>query len=271
MKIKTYVINLKESVSRRERVLTEIQKYPCLNVEFVEAVNGKKMSVEEINRHFDSHKFVRRAGRNPLPGEIGCVLSHNECYRRLLDSNDNIALILEDDVCFLDQEHFESILMDISQKMVQNIPCVLTLSRHNLYYKNKIDKIGEYSLYRIREAWGMCAYIINKKAADKILSMPKPYYVADDFLLLNKKNITVYGIHPMLALSASEFYDFGLYGKEGSEKYKIETTIWKDEDIVWEKSLRCLTLFYYNKIYHCLLLLLQVLKRRSYYFHRNSF
>ena len=57
MKIKTYVINLKESVVRRNALLSEVAKYPCMDVEIVEAVNGRKMSSEDIKKNFDVLKF----------------------------------------------------------------------------------------------------------------------------------------------------------------------------------------------------------------------
>lgn len=251
MKIKTYVINLKESVERRESVLAETRKYSCLDLELVEAVNGNKLSEVEINKRFDCKKFIYRGGRLVFRGEIGCTLSHQECYRRLLESEDDIALILEDDVCFLVPEHVEFLLQEITRKMSREIPCIVTLTRHRVYWTKEVDKIGEYSLYRIREANGTCAYLINKKAAGKILSMNnKPYYVADDFLLMNKQGICVQGIHPLLAMGASEMA-------------KIETTVW-EKNVTRKYSLRYWIHLYGNGIYRRFLQLLQILKKRNY-------
>ncbi|WP_289004966.1 glycosyltransferase family 25 protein [uncultured Parabacteroides sp.] len=202
--MKTYIINLKDSVKRRETVLAATKEYPTMDIELVEAVNGKSMSEEEQRERFDHKRFTARMGMKVMPGEIGCTLSHRECCRRLLTSNEEFALILEDDVCFLDPESVEPLLQQLSEKMAVNIPCIITLTRHRIYYKHCKGKIGKYSLYRIREAWGTCAYLINRKAAAKILSITKPYYVADDFLLMNQLGILVLGIYPMLANGASE-------------------------------------------------------------------
>ena len=100
MKIKTYIINMKESVERRERVLKEVSRYSFLDIEWVEAVNGKQLMEVQIGQLFDRKRFYSRYDREPLPGEIGCTLSHRECYRRLLWSDCKYALILEDDVFF---------------------------------------------------------------------------------------------------------------------------------------------------------------------------
>ena len=252
MKIKTYVINLKESVDRREKVLAETQKYPCMDVEWVEAVNGKTLSKEEIYKWFDCEKFPHYEGRYVFPGEIGCTLSHQECYRRLLNSEDDIALVLEDDVCFFDQENVEFLLQEITRKMSPEIPCMTTLTRHNIYYRKEVDKIGKYSLYRIRKAYGTCAYLINRKAAGKILSISdRPYFVADNFLLMNRYKIYIQGIHPILAMGASELN-------------KIETTVWEDGNIVRNTSLQYWIHWCGNRLYHRFLQLLQILKHRIY-------
>lgn len=70
--IKTYLINLKESVERRERVLRETAGHRLLDIELVEAVDGRKMSAEEVTSRFPHIKVylpVRadsQTGRNRL-------------------------------------------------------------------------------------------------------------------------------------------------------------------------------------------------------------
>lgn len=86
--MKTYIINLKESIQRRESVLQATSAFPFLDVELIEAVNGKLVTEEEIKNSFDVTKFAQRYGRSPAEGEIGCTLSHRVCYERLLASNE---------------------------------------------------------------------------------------------------------------------------------------------------------------------------------------
>lgn len=58
MKVKTYLINLKDSTERRERAMEEISRYPFMDIEWVEAVNGKKLTEEETARLFNRKNFV---------------------------------------------------------------------------------------------------------------------------------------------------------------------------------------------------------------------
>lgn len=205
MTIKTYVINLKNSVDRRRNVLAELSKYPFMNYELVEAVDGREMSQEDVDHLFDCKRFSWRFGREAMPGEIGCTLSHRECYRKLLSSEEEFALILEDDVRFQAEDNLvEDLIGTISGQMTGKAR-VVTFSRHRFYYSRGERPVGgEYSLCRVREAWGTCAYLVNRKAAAVLLKIGKPWFVADDFLIMNQRGIRVEGLYPMLAIGASE-------------------------------------------------------------------
>lgn len=203
MKIKTYVINLKDSVIRREAVLAETAKYPFMDVELLEAVDGRKMKSEDIEVCFNSKKFISRYYRTPKRGEIGCTLSHRECYRKLLESEEEFALILEDDVTFLYPEDVGTILKDILNEYKDDKPYFITLAMHLLYYPKKYRKLGKYTFLGIYKAYGTCAYLINRRAAECLLSPSRPFIVADDFPFIRQRGIQIKGIYPTLAVGTS--------------------------------------------------------------------
>lgn len=203
MKIKTYVINLKDSVDRRVTVLAETAKYYFMDVELIEAVDGRKMKPEEIEACFNSKKFIDRSHRTPKGGEIGCTLSHRECYGKLLKSDEEFALILEDDVNFLYPEDVETTLKDILDEYKDDKPYFITLAMHFVYYPKKCQKLGKYTFYEIYNAYGTCAYLINRKAAECLFSVSRPFVVADDFLFIRQRGIRVKGIYPTFAVGAS--------------------------------------------------------------------
>lgn len=204
MKIKTYIINLKDSVIRREGVLAETAKYSFMDVELVNAVYGKGLSAMEADRLFDQERFRRRYFRDPLPAEIGCTLSHRICYRRLLESKEKYALILEDDVCFLDPGRMENGLSEITKRIPEKRACVVTLARHTHYYPRVLYTADRYSIYKVWMAFGTCAYLINKKAAQILLATPRALIYADDYEYMNSKGIFVQGIYPTFAAGMSE-------------------------------------------------------------------
>lgn len=251
MKIKTYVINLKDSADRREAVLAETSKYPFMEVELVEAVDGRKLKPEEFKDRFDLKKFIDRYYRTPKGGEIGCTLSHRICYRKLLESNEKFALILEDDVCFIYPEDIENTLNDILNEYKDDKPYFITLALHFLYYPKKYRKLGNYAFYRLYEANGTCAYLINRRAAAHLLSVSVPFTVADDFYFMRGRGILTEGIYPTFAVGAST-------------KDTIPTEIQR-ESIVYKKlTLSQYILFEYKRICCEILLKWGRLSWRSY-------
>lgn len=196
MKVKTYLINQKESVDRRNTMLAELIKYPCMDVEIVEGINGKRLSPEYVKTNFDVLKFVYRNRRTPKRGEIGCILSHRECYKRLLDSDEDYALILEDDIVFFYPEKVEFLIRETTGKLKKNSPHVISFATHNIYYTGKVYDIDDFSFHKLWDAYGACAYLINRKAAERLLKISRYSIVADDFTFMKKIGILIEGIYP---------------------------------------------------------------------------
>lgn len=250
MKIKTYVINLKDSVDRRETVVAELAKYPLLNVELVEAVDGRKMKPEERKSCFDIDKFVNRNHCNPKGGEIGCTLSHRICYRKLLESDEEFALIVEDDVNFLYPEDIDATLIEILNKHKDDKPYFITLGMHYLYYPKKYRKLSKYTLYKIHVAYGTCAYLINRKAAERLLSVSLPFTVADDYPFIRKCGILVEGIYPTFTAGAST--------------QEIIPTEIQQESVIYTKVVQSYIRFFYQVIYYKILRIMGRLSKRSF-------
>ncbi|WP_455637998.1 glycosyltransferase family 25 protein [Parabacteroides sp.] len=257
MRIKTYIINLKDSTDRREAVLAETAGYPFMDVELVEAVDGRKMEPEEINACFDSKKFLNRYYRILKGGEVGCTLSHRVCYRKLLESDEEFALILEDDVNFIYPEDVEATLKDIVDNYSNSKPYFITLAMHCLYYPKKCRKLGKYTFYRIDEAYGTCAYLINRKAAERLLSVPLPFTVADDFPFIRQKGISVVGIYPTFAVGAST-------------KEIIPTEIQEEPAVYSELKITHYIRIYYRLCCRRILLKLGKLSERRYHLGINE-
>lgn len=95
-KLLTLVINLDRSVHRlaqMDRQLKDIswswQRLP--------AADGKTLSMED-RQLVDVPAFKRKHGKMPLPGEVGCYLSHVWAMRRFLETDHAYLLVMEDDL-----------------------------------------------------------------------------------------------------------------------------------------------------------------------------
>lgn len=189
--IKTYIINLQSSTVRRKYMEQLLAPYTCLQVEFINAIDGRKMSAAEISASFNQGSCLRHNGRELNRGEIGCVLSHRKAYETLLKSENHYALVLEDDV---------SIIRDLNKlgqcdwKSILNTtkPTVLFLSGDYWYLRNSGSVVTCF------DALGAYAYIINRSAAKLMLSIDKPYYVADDWTLFRELGLNLKAVKPYM-------------------------------------------------------------------------
>jgi glycosyl transferase, family 25 len=91
-----YVINLAANAQRMENSAAALTAQG-IQFERVEAVNGWALSDAEISRVYDSGKNHKH-GKHPLVRpEIGCYLSHVECWKKAAAGPARGAFIFEDD------------------------------------------------------------------------------------------------------------------------------------------------------------------------------
>lgn len=201
--MKTYIINLKESHERRKRVLEEVAKYPFMDVELVEGVNGRKLTQQETDQQFDVKTFECRYRRMPQPGEIGCTLSQRLCYQKLLDSTEEVALILEDDVFFVSPDAVEPVITESARLIAGKEAGMVLFTPEHIYYRKGQHLIGEYTLYKVVEGFGTWTYLINRKAAERILRIKSPSIIADDFHFLREQGINIRFVFPCITVGLS--------------------------------------------------------------------
>ena len=107
-----FVINLDGSSQRMAEMGQRLKR---LNLAFERepAVNGAKLSADQLHKFYQP-LLNRKHYRRPLSaGEIGCYLSHRNCWQKIRDQQFNHALILEDDAELDDR--LPSVLASIAQ------------------------------------------------------------------------------------------------------------------------------------------------------------
>ncbi|WP_353416946.1 glycosyltransferase family 25 protein [Enterobacter hormaechei] len=169
-RMRTFIVNLKHSLERRAKMECQLSE---LNIayEFIEAVDGRKMTETELRN------VTRETNYAFLPGEVGCALSHQKIYKRIIDENIDAALILEDDVVL--NSDLREILNNVTLSKTK--PEILLLSRVNKYYKKPFKHIfGSYNIHKTQHATTTHAYIINQKAARSLLDNLYPVWMVAD-------------------------------------------------------------------------------------------
>lgn len=164
--IKIYVINLITQKDRRNRILSEAKNLELvLNIE--NAVIGSEIDSSFINKFQLESK--NKIERKLSPGEIGCYLSHINCLKKFLSTQDEYAIILEDDVKI--DSKLADFIKSIKRNMSRPFFDVLLLGYRNgygsfwggaIWYSNKLIRFVDCG-------YGAHAYLISRQGAEKIL------------------------------------------------------------------------------------------------------
>lgn len=95
-KLLTLVINLDRSPHRLARIAQQLEdiSWPW---ERLPAADGKNLPMDDTTL-VDVASFKRKHGKMPLPGEVGCYLSHIWAMQKFLQTGLDYLLILEDDL-----------------------------------------------------------------------------------------------------------------------------------------------------------------------------
>lgn len=165
--MKLFCINLKRSHDRRVKMECEFARLslPC---EFIDAIDGRALTDAELCSVYAKWRALLRIGRELTRGEIGCVLSHLEFYRRVLVQKDGVGFVFEDDVSFDDDlpqalKLVEDRLSRTTEPMLVQVP---GLPRDLPDNGSLRDLDG---LVRAKSATGTYAYGVNRAAAQLLL------------------------------------------------------------------------------------------------------
>lgn len=170
--IVSYIINLDRAKNRYGYVKDKVYSLGYKTVR-ISAVDGALLSKEEIELKTDEkYKFI--AMHSPELGTIGCYLSHLKTWKSFLKSDEEFALIFEDDVSFDPKILKETIEQLRNEKKIWDI---VTFERNRspitLPIKTLDKTHNELSVY-LSGAFNSGAYLVNRNAARKLVSKAIP-------------------------------------------------------------------------------------------------
>lgn len=181
---KAFVVSLAGSADRRRLMAGQLDQPGFPVWEFLDAVEGRKLTAEELRRGYDDVAARARYGKGLSLGHVGCALSHLEAYRRMLNEGLDAALILEDDA--LIGEHALQVIDRLLARLSPDEPTLILLS-HAKYYRplggSRLDR--ERKLFPIHMARGTHGYLLTQAAAARILAaIPRVELVPDHWELI---------------------------------------------------------------------------------------
>lgn len=178
-----FIINLATDVDKRKH-MEALCKTNNIEGRFIDAVYGKKLSAEEIQRVYDKQLAITECGRELTFGEIGCTLSHLKIYQTMMDENIQQAVVLEDDVLL--NAHFLELIENVSSFPSDYELMLLGYysdevteksSPANIWSKQQIVN-GIHAQRLVMPTYGTHGYLINlvgaKKLAKELALIKKP-------------------------------------------------------------------------------------------------
>ena len=161
-----FIVNLARRPDKRTDALRRAAA-AGIDVEIIEAVDGIALSNAEVAAVADDWPASRMS-----KGVVACALSHLQVYKRIIDDDIALALVLEDDA--LPQADLAAVMANSGATFDGDTPKVLLLSSH-YYHAEKLRTLpGGRSLHRFADGSQGHAYMLNKQAAQALYASLQP-------------------------------------------------------------------------------------------------
>ncbi len=168
--MKIYVVNLKDSAGRRKIMESQLKRLN-LDYEIFDAVNGRDLTMTEIEKYYDMEYFRNKPDYYSW-GMAGCTLSHYFLYQKIVADGVQKALILEDDMIINDD--LSIILPTLEDKLKPDEVIMLFYQSKSPIHVSISENINEkqrYKLYQVNKLKGLgstAGYILGIETAKKL-------------------------------------------------------------------------------------------------------
>lgn len=177
-KIGIYLINLDRSPERLAFANKSIDQLPYAFTR-ISAVDGKKLPQAYVDSIVDKGAFEVYTGKHVERGTIGCSLSHIKAWQAFLASDNDFALILEDDIGFNAKDMQDVIAALLDQLSLwdlvnfENLHRSLSLTLAQLPHQYSL----ELNLTSVTHAG---AYLIKRSTAQSLVDKALPLRMPAD-------------------------------------------------------------------------------------------
>jgi len=198
-----FVINLDGSTERLKKVGSELAKY-ALAFERISAVDGRLMSLAQLQQHYCPQKNASNYYKALTAGEIGCYLSHRKVWQTIIERELTSAVILEDD--FLLSQSIDDI---VSFAQSGTLYDYIKLSDHpgRSRKTRTLKTIGQSQLVSFDKIPARtCAQLVSAQGAKKLLQHSETFGrpVDIDLQYWWEKDIEVLGLKPFAFMPAPD-------------------------------------------------------------------
>lgn len=201
------IINLKQSIDRKSKIIDQLKKFNITNYEFIEAIDGNNLNTSIIDEKISKRILfkLQKRTRPLLKTEAGCTLSHIKAYKRALEIGKR-CIILEDDTILTDSfkdvikmkldDEYDLIYLGYTLKQNDFIGDRVLETYHQKldnFYRPITDNIIYDSFYKLEFkhiiVYGTYAYSPSLSLCKKIIDIKKVIAPSDILLYLYKSNV----------------------------------------------------------------------------------
>jgi len=193
----------------RRGVLTELLKKAQFQFQFMSINDDIDLAPDAIAKSHDIKKTVDSLGRDLSRGELASTLNHLLAYRKFLDSENDIAIILEDDADFI-VDKFNCVISLLTNIINENKPQVYLLTPVISYLNNNSQRLSaDYKVVEVVQSLDSSGYILNREAAEKMISAnSKAWFIADDWVRYKRHaNVSIFSVIPPIIIQ-----NIGVFG-----------------------------------------------------------
>lgn len=188
-----FVINMKSSKERWASTHSRLNELG-LDAERWDATVGKALSSSEVSKWYDNVKNKTSHHRDLTAGEIGCHISHQRLWEKIVADNIPYALILEDDL------EIDDTLPDILEAIqkLNNWELIKLFDNRDLPFIDSVAINNTFTLGNyLKVPNGCLGYILSLEGAKKLLKRQPFFRAVDiDIQFHSEVGINVTGIRP---------------------------------------------------------------------------
>lgn len=209
---------MEKDVAKRKDISRQLLCQAGLDWEIVKAVEGRKLSAEEIDECADMKSFIERYGRFATLPALGCAISHCEVYKKILANKDRrYALILEDDALLSD--NLGNMILQYLNYLEDDSPVVILLTPGFFFRRSDSLQSG---LYKVLDGYMASGYMVNRSAAELILNLQRPIkFVADDWCEFTRNGLSLYGVTPNMVSFKDGLGEIGRSQHDGNTPWGV--------------------------------------------------
>ncbi|MDI1302414.1 MAG: glycosyltransferase family 25 protein [bacterium] len=209
-KIPIYVVSLPGTDARRAGMAAQLAALG-LEFDFVDAIRGSALSAADRAGKLAPAENIRAniGGRDMTDGEIGCALSHQMAYDRILASGQERAFVLEDDARLLPgflqalQATHEIADLDV---LIFGYPKLADEEVRLAWLYDPVMVVGRLSsghVYGLRPRqghMGMVGYLVSRGGCEKLKRNFPLQTVADDHPFFVNHGARVWHLRPFAVM-----------------------------------------------------------------------